>query len=178
MTVPPLPEGEPPLSLADPHELLEGYLDFYRSTLLRKAEGLSEERLRSAVLPSGWTPLELIRHLTHVEQRWLCWGFEAEDVPEPWGDRGQAGSAEDRWHVPEGMSVAGVLAEFAAQRARSREISAKARLDQRARVGGRFETEAETPTLAWTLFHLLQEYARHVGHLDVVVELAGAGTGE
>lgn len=178
MIEPPLPEGEPAPTLADPHELLEGHLDFCRSTLLRKARALSEEQLRTSVLPSGWTPLELIRHLTHVERRWLCWGFEAEPVPEPWGDRGPGGSAQDPWRVPAGMSVERVLADFAEQRLRSREISGGARLDQRARVGGRFTTETERPTLAWTLFHMLQEYARHVGHLDVVVELAGAGTGE
>jgi hypothetical protein len=49
-------------------------------------------------------------------------------------------------------------------------------LDTVAATGGRFE--ADPPPLAWICFHVLQEYARHVGHLDVVVELAGGATGE
>jgi uncharacterized damage-inducible protein DinB len=174
MSVPPLPEGEPATSLADPHALLEGYLDYYRLALLRKVAELPETELRAGRLPSGWTPLELVRHLAHVEQRWLAWGFEAETVPEPWGDQDVRG----RWHVPESLSSEEVIEAFKAQCARSREITAVAKLDQRAGVGGRFPTREETPTLAWILFHVLQEYARHVGHLDVFVELAGGGVGE
>ncbi|MGP3976434.1 DinB family protein [Streptomyces sp. 8N114] len=177
MSIPPLPEGEPAPTLADPHELLEGYLDYYRRALLRKAAALPEEELRAGHLPSGWTPLELVRHLQYVEQRWLNWGFAAEQVPDPWGDRGMDDAA-DRWQVPAGMSTRQVLDAYAAQCDRSRRVTSAAKLDQRASVGGRFPTEEEAPTLAWILFHLLQEYARHVGQLDVVVELAGGGTGE
>ena len=43
--------------------------------------------LRSSRLPSGWTPLELVKHLRYVELRWLEWGFEGRDVGDPWGDR-------------------------------------------------------------------------------------------
>ena len=86
---PPLPPGEPDPSVADPHVLLRGYLDYYRETLLRKIDGLSEGELRGSRVPSGWSPLELVRHLTYVERRWLCWGFEAEQIPDPWGDRGR-----------------------------------------------------------------------------------------
>ncbi|MBQ1120305.1 DUF664 domain-containing protein [Streptomyces sp. A73] len=177
MSIPPLPESEPAPTVADPHELLEGYLDHYRRTLLRKAAALSEEDLRSTQLPSGWTPLELIRHLQYVEQRWLNWGFAAEQVSDPWGDR-RSGDVRDRWHVPEEMSTQQVLDAFHAQCDRSRQVTAAARLEERAAVGGRFPTEEEAPTLAWILFHVLQEYARHVGQLDVAVELAGGGTGE
>jgi hypothetical protein len=177
MSLPPLPEGEPSPHLADPHVLLEGYLDYYRLTLLRKARALSEEELRNSRLPSEWTPLELIRHLQHVEQRWLNWGFAAEQVADPWGDR-DTRADEDRWHVPDGMSTRQIFDNFLAQCDRSRQVTKAAELGQRASVGGRFPSEEATPTLAWILFHLLQEYARHVGHLDVAVELAGAGTGE
>ncbi|WP_344568328.1 DinB family protein [Streptomyces axinellae] len=174
MNTPPLPEGEPGPALADPHTLLEGYLDYYRHALLRKISQLSETELRIGRLPSGWTPLELVRHLAHVERRWLVWGFLAEKVPDPWGDH----DGHNGWHVPEELSGADVIQAFEAQCARSREITAAAELDQRAGVGGGFSTQEETPTLAWILFHLLQEYARHMGHLDVAVELAGGAVGE
>ena len=58
----------------------------------------------------------------------------------------------------------------------TRGVLAEVPLDTVAATGGRFD--ADPPPLAWICFHVLQEYARHVGHLDVVVELAGGATGE
>jgi len=165
---------EPPGSLTDPGELLSGYLDFYRDAVLRKLDGLPEEQVRTSVLPSGWTPLELLTHLSHMEVRWLRWGFAAEPVDEPWGDRGP----DDRWHVPEDRTYADVRAEFLETAERSRQIVAGARLDDMAAVGGRFPTADQAPSLAWILFHVLQEYARHTGHLDVVRELMDGIIGE
>lgn len=169
-SIPPLPPGEPDPSVTDPHALLRGYLDYYRGTLLRKTDGLPEEDLRVSRLPSGWSPLELVRHLTYVERRWLSWGFAGERIPDPWGD--------ERWSIPHGMTSAEVFDAFRTQCDRSREIVRDARPDARARIGGRFPTKDEAPSLAWILFHLLQEYARHVGQLDVARELADGATGE
>ncbi|WP_419999173.1 DinB family protein [Streptomyces boninensis] len=154
---------------ADPHALLARYLDFFREVTLAKLDGLPEHELRSSRLPSGWTPLELLNHLGYVERRWLCWGFLGEQVPDPWGDRGP----DDRWRVPADEPVAAVRERYEAQCERSRAIvAAEPDLDRRAAVGGRFATAAEAPTLGQILFHLVQEYARHAGHLDIVRELA------
>lgn len=168
------PPAEPATTLSDPAALLVGYLDFYRDAALRKLDGLSDEQLRHSRVPSGWTPLELLKHLAFVELRWLRWGFAAEPVAEPWGDRGP----DDRWHVGEDETTDQVKAFFLEQCDRSRAIVAAARLTDQAAVGGRFSAEVPPPTLAWILFHVLQEYARHVGHLDIAVELAGGPTGE
>jgi hypothetical protein len=165
---------EPPGSLADPHELLDAYLDFYRDTTLRKLDGLTEEQLRTSRVPSGWTPLELLVHLTAMEGRWFRWGFAAEPTGQPWADRGPDGA----WQVPDGLSAEEVKARFTAQCARSRAIYAGVPLSRRAALGGRFATEAEAPTLAWIMFHVLQEYARHAGHLDIVRELSDGAVGE
>lgn len=127
---------EPSYALSDPQELLAGQLDYHRATLLRKLDGLSEEELRGSRLPSGWTPLELVRHLCYVERRWLCWGFAAEPVADPWGD-GEGAVPDGRWYVPEGTTTAELLGQFTAQCARSREIAAGASLADRAAVGGR-----------------------------------------
>ena len=162
------PPQEPSDKLTDTHELLAGYLDYYRATILRKLDGMSEEDLRSSRLPSGWTPLTLLKHLTFVELRWLQWGFLAEDVDEPWGDVGPDGA----WAVGPGETSEQVRAAFEEQCARSRAIVAAARLDEVARGGGRFDPPDPPPALVWILFHLLQEYARHAGHLDVARELA------
>lgn len=166
---------EPSHLLSDPYELACSYLDFYRSTLLRKLNGLSAAEMRTSRLPSEWTPVELVKHLTYVEHRWLCWGFTAEQVAEPWGDEDPWSG---RWHVGADEPVEQVLARYVEQCERSREIVAGAGLADRSRIGGRFATADEAPTLGWILLHLLQEYARHVGHLDVARELADGNVGE
>jgi hypothetical protein len=163
---------EPPQTLSDPAELLPAYLDYYRSAVLRKTDGLTDAELRTSRLPSGWTPLEMLQHLAYVELRWLRWGFAGESISEPWGDRG----ADDRWQVAPGQTAAQVRDFFARQCERSRAIVAAARLTDRGQPGPRFD--GEPPALSWILFHVLQEYARHAGQLDIARELADGGTGE
>jgi hypothetical protein len=165
---------EPPRSLTDPRELLDGYLDYYRDAALRKLDGMSEQELRDSRLPSGWAPLELLEHLGWVERRWFRWGFAGEPMEQPWGDRGAGGT----WRVPDGDSSAAAIERFRAACDRSREIIAGVPLSAPAATGGRFTTPAEAPALIWILFHVLQEYARHVGHLDVVRELTDGEVGE
>lgn len=166
---------EPPPTLSDPHELLLAHLDFYRATVLRKLDGLSEDELRRSRLPSGWTPLELLKHLAYMERRWLVWGFAGEAVDDPWGDEDPA---TGRWHVRPGEPVEGVRAVFDQQGRRSRAIASGADLLDTSAAGGRFVPPEDGPTLSWILFHILQEYARHVGHLDVARELADGAVGE
>jgi uncharacterized damage-inducible protein DinB len=165
---------EPSKTLAGTEELLAGYLDFYRSEVLRKLDGLSEAELRSSRLPSGWTPLQLLKHLAYMERRWLQWSFAGTDIPEPFGDRGPGDrSPEERWLVAEDETAAQIRAFFDEQAARTREIAAAAQLSDRAAPSQRYD---EVPTLNWILFHVLQEYARHAGHLDIVRELADGQT--
>ena len=165
---------EPPITIADQRELLDAYLDYYRETLLRKLDGLSDADLRGSRLPSGWSPLALVVHLTWVERRWFRWGFRAERFEQPWGDDGPDGA----WQVPPGESAAEVIDRMRAEWARSREVTAGVPLATRAAVGGRFGTAEEAPTLGWIMFHVLQEYARHVGQLDVARELIDGAVGE
>lgn len=166
--------AEPAPTLSDPQRLLLEYLEYYRATVLEKLEGLDEEELRRSRLPTGWSPLELLWHLAHVERRWLVWGFLGEELPDPWADW-----EEGRWAVPGGMPASEVVRRYQDQVGRSREIVADVPLAARAPVArGRFQSEAEAPTLGWILFHLLQEYARHAGHLDIARELADGATGE
>ncbi|WP_213451670.1 DinB family protein [Rhizomonospora bruguierae] len=169
---------EPPRTLADPADLLAGYLDFYRAAVLRKLSGLTEQQARRSVVPSGWSPLELVVHLMWVERRWLCWGFLAEPTPEPWGDNGPGAGPHGRWQVPAEVTMAQALERFTEQCERSRQIVAGVPLARRAALGGRFPTPEKAPTLGWILFHVLQEYARHAGHLDVAREIMDGTTGE
>ncbi|GIG67000.1 DinB family protein [Phytomonospora endophytica] len=169
----PAPLDGPGVEVADPGELLLGYLDWYREALSRKLSGLSDEGLRTPVAPLGWSPLGLVQHLGWVERRWMRWGFAAEDVLAypPDGDDGE-------WGIPADRPTAEILAAYRVEVAASRALAAGSPVGERARVGGRFATEAQAPTLGRILFHLLQEYARHVGQLDVARELIDGVTGE
>ncbi len=162
---------EPRPTVAGTAELFAGYLDWYRETATAKVTALSTEEQRSTRLPSGWTPIEMLTHLAHMEQRWFVWGFLGEQVEAPWGD-----DRDGRWHVPETTSTAEVSGFLRSVGERTRVVLASTPLERVAATGGRFDEDP--PTLAWICFHVLQEYARHVGHLDIVVELAGGPTGE
>jgi len=120
----------------------------------------------------GGSPAELAVHLRHVERRWLEWGFLGLEVDDPWADE-----QDGRWRVPAGMDVAEVGEQLRRQGARSRSIVAAHRLDEVGQPGPRWRG-AEPATLERVLFHLVQEYARHLGQLDIVVELVTGRTGE
>ncbi|GAA1791698.1 DinB family protein [Actinomadura chokoriensis] len=167
--------AEPPNTLTDSRELLLGYLDYYRSAVLRKLDGMPEDDLRASRLPSGWTPLALLKHLAFVERRWLRWGFAAEQMDDVWDDQGPG---EGPWRVRPDESAERIKRLFMDECDRSRAIVAQADLEDRARSGGGFNPPDEHPALIWILFHLLQEYARHAGHLDVVRELVDGVAGE
>ena len=113
----------------------------------------------------------MLSHLDFMERRWFVWGFLGEDVDEAWG--------EDARTAPL-AGVAGVtvedLAGGCATSGSGRRSCWPATRWPRGPAGPRFDDEP--PSLAWICFHVLQEYARHAGHLDVAVELAGGELGE
>jgi uncharacterized damage-inducible protein DinB len=171
----PATDPEPHLDSADPAALFTAYLDYYRHAVDRKLRSLSDADLRASRLPTGWSPLELLIHLVHMERRWFRWGFLAEPVDSPWGDHaGQ--DPHGRWAVPDGVGLDELLQALHAGGVVTGEVLATHSLDEHGALGGRF-TE-HSPTLAWICFHVLQEYARHAGHLDISVELAGGVIGE
>jgi uncharacterized damage-inducible protein DinB len=153
-------------------EVFRGYLDYFRSHLVNRLASLPDDELRRSRLPSGWTPIELLKHLRYVELRWLEWGFLGQEVADPWGDR-----RADRWYVAPDETLAGLVTALHEQAARSNAIIESHDLAEVGQPGERWDG-AEPATLERILFHVLQEYARHLGHLDIICELAGGQTGE
>lgn len=153
-------------------EVFLGYFEFFRSRLVAKLEELPADELRRSRLPSGWTPLELLKHLTFVELRWIEWGFEGREVADPWGDR-----REDRWHLDPEDTLESLAAELHARAAHTRRVVEATDLAAVGRPGPRWDGH-DPATLERVLFHLLQAYARHVGHLDIVAEIAAGSVGE
>jgi uncharacterized damage-inducible protein DinB len=169
VTVPFLEPTDPIASRAD---VFLGYLDYFRSGIISKVEGLPAGELRQSRLPSGWTPLELVKHLTFVELRWLEWGFEGRDVADPWGD-----NRDDRWYVPAEENLEDLVVALRAQAIQTRRVVESTELAAVGKPGPRWDG-GEPPSLERILFHLVQEYARHLGHLDIGAELAGGPVGE
>ena len=167
---------KPDRQLDDPAQLLLGFLDYYRSVIIRKIESLPDAELRARRLPSAWAPLELVKHLVYMEQRWLRWGFGAEQLPNPHGDEDQAG----RWHVEPGDTAANLVTALRTVGEQTRKIASEARWADVSAPGGRFSEDdpGPRPTMGWILVYVLQEYARHAGHLDIARELIDGATGE
>ena len=163
---------EPTHEVGDRAEVLLRYLDFFRETTIEKVLGMPESRRRSSPLPSGWSPVELLVHLTHVERRWLVWGFEGSDVGDPWGDW-----RDRRWHAAPGIATDVVVAALREQGRSTRAVVGRHRLDERGVPGERWEDQPPA-RLERVLLHLLQEHARHAGHLDIVRELVDGTTGQ
>jgi hypothetical protein len=162
---------EPSAGTTDPAATFAAYLDHFRAETRHLVGDLADDAQRRSTVPSGWTPAELVSHLAHMERRWFVWGFLAEPVPQPWGDHDAAG----RWHTD--RPVADLLDDLDAVGDRTRAVLASYPLHTPARRGGRF-TEGEPPTLLAIAFHVLQEYARHLGHLDIARELHDGTNGE
>jgi uncharacterized damage-inducible protein DinB len=167
-----VPFPEPTSTVSSRAEVFLGYLDYFRSQIVTRLRALPAAELRGSRLPSGWTPLELVNHLTFVEMRWVEWGFEGVPADDPWAD-----SRDGRWYVDPGQSLDDLLDALAARAERTRKIVESHNLADTGQPGERW-SGAEPATLERVLFHLLQEYARHAGHLDIAAELAGGPTGE
>lgn len=167
-----LPFPEPTDPYPSRADVYLGYLDYFRSVLVSKLDGLADDDLRESRLPSGWAPIALLKHLRYVELRWLVWGFEGGVVPDPYGD-----TRDGRWYVATGESLVELVHALHAQAAVTRSVVATHELSDVGRPGERWDG-ADPATLERILLHLIQEYARHVGHLDVVRELADGTVGE
>ena len=149
-------------------EVLDGWLDFHRATLLWKCEGLSLDQLRAApIASSSLTLLGLVRHLTEVERGWFL-PFLGERVDDLY-------SSQDD---PEGdFDVTDADAE--ADLARYGETVDA--ISDLLRPHGLDEVEvdgAQAYSLRWILTHLVEEYARHNGHADLLREALDGRTGE
>jgi hypothetical protein len=136
--------------------------------VLRQLEGLTDEQLRRPILPSGWSCLGLVRHLTLSDERY--W-FEVVIAGEPL-DFWPEGDGAD-WVVDPAESAEEVLAGYRSAIERSDEIVAQRDLDQAPAQPEDWWTDAgiEFPNVRAVMVHVLVETATHAGHLDAVREL-------
>ncbi|MPZ80903.1 MAG: DUF664 domain-containing protein [Actinophytocola sp.] len=167
---------EPTAPAANRAAVFLGYLDYFRDRAIDKVRGMPAAERHTSRLASGWTPLELLNHVRHVERRWIEWRFEARPLPDPWADE-----LDGRWHVAPTETLDSVVAALRTQAAHTRAVVERTDLSTLGAPGPDWpaaELSGEPPTLERVLFHLLQEYARHLGQLDIVSELADGPVGE
>lgn len=158
------PRARPPLVAGERTQLM-GWYDLQRAIIHLKCEGLSEADAHRAVLPTSplMTVAGVVSHLRHAEQLW----FEMVFLDRPGTGPGFDG-VEDSEMMVDGVPLAGLLDAYAAQCAVSNEIIAAHSLDETGRYTGEPEGGA---TLRYMIIHMLEETARHAGHLDAIREL-------
>jgi uncharacterized damage-inducible protein DinB len=149
-------------------ELLISRLEGRRHHILKQLEGLDDEQLRRPVLPSGWSCLGLVRHLTLSDERY--W-FEVVVAGEPLDFWPEADNGD--WQVSSDESAHAILAEYRAAIARANRIIAGRRLDDPPAKPEDWWPDAglRFPDLRAVLVHVIVETATHAGHLDAVREL-------
>lgn len=148
------------------NDVLLGVLRAQRRHVVAAVDGLDDEAMRRPVLPSGWSCVELVHHLTHDDERFWTRAVIA-------GDRAVIAGLDDTgWTVPDGCSVGDVLAAYADAAAASDDTVAAADLDAPpAWWPDFFPPEFRLDTVREVVLHLVTETAAHAGHLDAVREL-------
>lgn len=155
-------------------DALKNALDHQRHHVIGVLEGLSEEDLRRPVLPSGWSCLALLRHLTVDVERFWFLGVIAGD-PDVAGQF--TAGAEAHWYVPEGMSAEQVFADYRAAITAANGVLAATALDQEPTAWPvEFWPTWRLPDVRRILIHVLTEVACHSGHLDAARELIDGTT--
>ncbi|MFI8007302.1 DinB family protein [Streptomyces sp. NPDC086010] len=166
-------ERSEPAFDATEREMLEGWLDYHRATLAMKCEGLTDAQLREAsVPPSAFTLLGLVRHLAENERGWFRDVLAGEELPllyctdeDPDGE----------FHVTEADTWEEARTTWQAEIEAARANAAKTALDGLS-VG---RSSSGSPfTLRWIYTHMIEEYARHNGHADLVRERIDGTTGQ
>jgi uncharacterized damage-inducible protein DinB len=162
-----------PPKIADERRMLDAWLDFHRATLAMKCEGLAADQLRArAAAPSTLSLLGLVRHMTEVERAWFRRVLSGEDVT-PWyysdadpdGDFDRVDDAD-----PDEM-----MAAWRAECDNSAKLVAQAEsLD----TIGVTERRGEQISLRWIMVHMIEEYARHNGHADLLRQRIDGLVGE
>jgi hypothetical protein len=170
-TAPEVSRTEPP-SAAGEREALETWLDFHRETLLHKCQGLTGEQLvTKAIAPSELTLLGLVRHMAEVERWWFRRQFAGLDVADLYcSDEHPDGEFDF-------AKADGAEADFATFREEcelARQTAAGRSLDETFKHG----KENSDFDLRWVYIHMIEEYARHNGHADILREQIDGTTGD
>jgi len=155
-------------------EVLYVALDRHRDVLLWKLDGLDDEQLRRPMTPSGTTVLGLLKHLAAVEYGWFCQTFgRPTEAKVDALDESEATDPDADWRVEPDESTADILAFYGRARA-----AADLAIEETDLAATGTSWSGRTVSMRWVLVHMLEEVARHAGHLDILRELIDGATGD
>jgi hypothetical protein len=158
---------------ADERPMLIGFLDWFRDVAVDKVLGLSDDDARRVMMPSGLGMLGVVQHLGWAERLWFPWRFAGEDVP---GTETIGADNSSTFVLADDATVASVVAGYRASCDRSRAVvDAAPSLDA---VAAREHSIYGVVSLRWILVHMIEETARHAGHLDIMREYLDGHTGD
>lgn len=170
----PVPAENTDPDLRGPERLmLVQFLDYHRTVLLRKAAGLTGEHLARRVGASTLTLGGLIKHMAYVEDHWFHTGWAGNPPVAPWADVDWAATPD--WDLDSAADDAPeeLAAIFGDAVGRSRAAIADSHdLDAAAGIRGR------EFSLRWILIHMVEEYARHCGHADLLRQAVDGAVGD
>ncbi|KMM44371.1 mini-circle protein [Cellulomonas sp. A375-1] len=173
-------ERTDPPTTGDEAAILLGFVDFHRRTLLTKADGLDAAQLATRLEPSTMTLGGLLHHLAYVEDIWCSVVLHGNPPAEPWASVDWAADQDWEWTVAATLAPDELRRRYLAAVDRSDELVGQVLrtrgLDAVAARRDR-QTDAEI-SLRWILVHLVEEYARHNGHADLIRESIDGLTGE
>jgi uncharacterized damage-inducible protein DinB len=173
---------EPPVA-ANEIDTLLGYLDYQRATLEWKTRGVDAAGLRCTIASSTMTLAGLLKHMAYVEDHWF--GCMLLDLPRtsPWAEVDWVASPDWEWESAVTDPPDAVRAQWNTSVDRSRtavtSVLSHSNIDDSlSMLARRAWPTGERPSLRWILVHMIEEYARHNGHADLLREAVDGSTGE
>lgn len=161
----------PPLNTGE-RETLESWLDFHRTTLVMKCEGVTDEQAASAAVPpSVLTLTRLVQHLAEVERNWFIRVFCGELAPPIYHPEADVNQPDGGFDLADGARLKDAIATWQAEVARTRAVCAAHGLTDTGRFMG------QEVSLRWIYVHMIEEYARHNGHADLLRECVDGSAG-
>ena len=169
---------EPPVA-ADETATLLGFLDYQRATMAWKCAGLDAAGLRATVGASSMTLGGMLKHLACVEEWWFSERLHGRDPVPPWNTVDWDADPDWDWHSAAADTPEQLHAIWQEAVAESRSLVTEALADGGLeRLARQPWPDGRAPSLRWILVHMIEEYARHNGHADLLRESVDGQTGE
>ena len=160
-------------------ETLVGFLEFQRATFAWKTDGLDAKGLQTRVAASSMTLGGMLKHLALVEDGWFSHCLEADDYGPPWDTVDWDADPDWEWRTAADDTPDQLRTLWRDHVDRARANVARALADgDPGQLAKRTTPDGEAPSLRWILCHMIEEYARHNGHADLIREAIDGQTGE
>lgn len=161
----------PKVGAAGERETLQGLLGWYREGVTRKLDGISQQVAAASPVRSGTSIAGVVKHLAVVEDAWFT--CRLAEGPDPWAHVDWEADQDWEWRTAREEPIAQTLQVYHQACARSHAVAAGRQLDTVIR-----SSNGRDLSLRWVMTHMLEETARHLGHLDILRELMDGTTGE